>query len=128
MPWLNDILMLGYLFFFLQLVLVPAAYCVKDLPRFRTCMVGLFTLYGIGFLSYTLWPAGGPHRWMDFPVQLQGMFVIPWTLSLVNSGSNGVDVFPSLHFGVSLYLLLFDWRHARGRFWWCLVPCLIMWF
>jgi hypothetical protein len=126
--WLNDFLMLGYLFFFVHLLLVPGAYCGKDLPRFRQCIVGLFVLYGVGFLSYTLLPAGGPHRWMHFPVPLEGVIVLPWTLAIVNDGSNGVDVFPSLHFAISLYLLVFDWWHNRRRFWWCLVPCLVMWF
>lgn len=126
-PWLNDALMLGYLFFFIHLVAVPGAYCVRDLARFKQCIVGLFTLYGIGFLSYTLLPAGGPHRWMTFEIPLTGPFVIPATLAMVNSGSNGVDVFPSLHFAVSLYLLVFDWWHERRRFWLCLVPCLLLW-
>ena len=126
-PWLNDTLMLGYLFFFIHLVAIPGAYCVRDIRRFRQCIVGLFTIYGIGFLSYTLLPAGGPHRWMTFETPLTGPFVIPATLAPVNSGSNGVDVFPSLHFAISLYLLVFDWWHERRRFWLCLVPCLILW-
>ena len=39
-----------------------------------------------------------------------------------------MDVFPSVHLAASLYLLMFDWRHQRRRFWWFLVPCLILWF
>jgi hypothetical protein len=58
-PWLNDTLMLGYLFFFIHLVAIPGAYCLRDIRRFRQCIVGLFTIYGIGFLSYTLLPAAG---------------------------------------------------------------------
>jgi membrane-associated phospholipid phosphatase len=100
---------------------------VRDLARFRQCIVGLFTLYGIGFLSYTLVPAGGPHRWMTFDVPLAGIFVLPAMLDTVNAGSNGVDVFPSLHLAVSLYLLVFDWWHARPRFWIALVPCILLW-
>ena len=126
-PWLNDLLMLGYLFFFIHLVVVPGIYCVRDLARFRQCIVGLFTLYGVGFLSYTLVPAGGPHRWMTFDVPLAGLVVIPATLDAVNAGSNGVDVFPSLHLAVSLYLLVFDWWHTRARFWIVLVPCILLW-
>lgn len=126
-PWLNDTLMLGYLFFFIHLVAIPGAYCVQNLARFRQCIVGLFTLYGIGFLSYTLFPAGGPHRWMSFDTALSGPLVIPATLAMVNAGSNGVDVFPSLHFAVSFYLLVFDWWHARTRFWVCLLPCVVLW-
>lgn len=127
-PWLNDLLMLGYLFFFVHLVIVPGIYCVRDLARFRKCIVGLFTLYGIGFLSYTLVPAGGPHRWMTFDVPLSGIIVLPATLDAVNAGSNGVDVFPSLHLAVSFYLLVFDWWHARSRFWFVLAPCILLWF
>lgn len=127
LPWLNDLLMLGYLFFFIHLVVVPGIYCVRDLARFRQCIVGLFTLYGVGFLSYTLVPAGGPHRWMTFDVPLAGIFVLPAMLDTVNAGSNGVDVFPSLHLAVSLYLLVFDWWHARSRFWIVLAPCILLW-
>ena len=126
-PLLNDTLMLGYLFFFIHLVAIPGIYCVRNLAQFRQCIVGLFTVYGIGFLSYTLFPAGGPHRWMEFQVPLNGPVIIPATLAMVNSGSNGVDVFPSLHFAVSFYLLIFDWWHARSRFWICLIPCIILW-
>jgi len=127
-PWLNDVLMLGYLFFFVHLIAVPAAYCVRDLARFRQLIVGLFTLYGLGFLSYTLMPAGGPHRWLTFTAPLEGLAVLPWTLASVNAGSNCVDVFPSLHFAVSFYLLVFDWWHCRRRFWWLTAPCMILWF
>jgi membrane-associated phospholipid phosphatase len=126
-PWFNDLLMLGYLFFFIHLVVVPGLYCVRDLARFRQCIVGLFTLYGVGMLSYTLVPAGGPHRWMTFPAALEGPMILPATLAMVNAGSNGVDVFPSLHLGISLYLLVFDWWHARPRFWLCLTPCVLLW-
>jgi len=127
-PWLKYVLMLGYLFFFIQLVVVPGLYCVRDLPRFRQCIVGMLSIYGVGFLSYTLLPAGGPHRWMVFDVPLSGIGVLPLTLDLVNAGSNGVDVFPSLHVAVSLYLLVFDWWHARPRFWIVFLPCVLLWF
>ena len=126
-PWLNDVLMLGYLFFFVHLIAVPAAYCVRDLGKFRQLIVGLFTAYGLGFLSYTLFPAGGPHRCMAFASPLEGLAIVPWTLAPVNAGSNCVDVFPSLHFAVSLYLLVFDWWHCRRRFWLLTVPCAILW-
>jgi membrane-associated phospholipid phosphatase len=28
----------------------------------------------------------------------------------------------------SFYLLLFDWKHWRRRFWLLLLPCLLLWF
>jgi membrane-associated phospholipid phosphatase len=126
-PWLEDLTMSSYLFFFFYLIAVPGSYCVKDLRLFRKCMIGLFVLYGVAFMGYTVLPAGGPHRWMTFGTPLQG-WVLDWTLKPVNQASNSVDVFPSVHVAASLYLLLFDWRHARRRFWLALLPCAILWF
>jgi len=127
-PWLVDLAMAGYLFFFYYLIAGPGRYCLRDLALFRKCMVGLFVLYGIGFIGYTVMPAGGPHRFMNFDQPLEGIWLLGVTLNLVNDGSNGVDAFPSIHFAATLYLLLFDWQHARRRFWWMLAPCLLLWF
>jgi hypothetical protein len=79
-------------------------------------------------MSYTVLPAGGPHRWMTFATPLHGPLLLDWTLKPVNAGSNCVDVFPSVHLAASLYLLLFDWKHWRCRFWWVVVPRLMLWF
>jgi len=127
-PWLNDGLMLAYLFFFYYLILVPAHYCICDLRRFRKCFAGLFTIYGISLLCYTLLPAGGPHLHLAFADPLEGPFVIRWALAPINVASNGVDVFPSVHFAASFYLLVFDWWHYRRRFWWYVLPCVALWF
>lgn len=126
-PWLEDLTMSSYLFFFIYLVGVPGAYCLKDLRLFRNCIVGLFTLYGLAFMGYTVLPAGGPHRWMTFATPLQG-WVLDLTLKPINQASNAVDVFPSVHVAASVYLLLFDWQHARRRFWLALLPCTLLWF
>ncbi|HZP07776.1 phosphatase PAP2 family protein [Methyloceanibacter sp.] len=126
-PGLADLAMAGYLFFFFYLVVGPAVYCVTDLRLFRKCIVGLFTMYGLAFTGYTLLPAGGPWRWMDFATPLEGAFLLDWTLPTVNAGSNAIDVFPSVHVAATLYLLLFDWQHGRRRFWLYLLPCLVLW-
>jgi|DewCreStandDraft_2_1066082.scaffolds.fasta_scaffold00009_342 membrane-associated phospholipid phosphatase len=127
-PWLVDIAMAGYLFFFYYLIASPGWYALRDLPRFRQCIVGLFTLYGLGFLGYTILPAGGPHRYLEFNRPLEGVWLLPLTLDIVNDGSNCVDVFPSIHFAATLYLLLFDWQHHRRHFWLACLPCVILWF
>ncbi|HWM70185.1 MAG TPA: phosphatase PAP2 family protein [Steroidobacteraceae bacterium] len=126
-PWLENVAMAGYLFFFYYLMAGPGHYCFRDIPAFRKCIVGLFTIYGISLLSYTVLPAGGPHLFMSFNTPLQGPLLLNSTLSLVNRGSNTVDVFPSVHVAASLYLLLFDWQHWRRRFWWVLAPCAVLW-
>ncbi len=127
-PWLVDLTMAGYLFFFYYLIAGPGRYCIRDLALFRKCIVGLFVLYGIGFIGYTVLPAGGPHRFMDFPEPLRGLWLWEATIKAVNDGSNRVDAFPSIHFAATLYLLVFDWHHARRRFWGLLGPCLLLWF
>lgn len=126
-PWTADISMAGYLFFFYYLIAGPGVYCVTDLRKFRTCIVGLFTLYGLAFTGYTVLPAGGPWRWMHFDAPLHGPLLLDWVLGPVNAGSNAVDVFPSVHVAGSLYLLLFDWQNGRRRFWISLLPCLVLW-
>jgi len=126
-PWMADISMAGYLFFFYYIVAGPGAYCVLNLRAFRKCMVGLFTMYGLAFTGYSVLPAGGPWRWMTFDAPLHGPWVLDWVLNPVNDGSNAVDVFPSVHLAASLYLLMFDWQNGRRRFWVYLLPCVILW-
>jgi membrane-associated phospholipid phosphatase len=126
-PWLEDLAMAGYLFFFYYLLAGPAHYCIRSIPEFRKCIVGLFTLYGLAFMGYTVFPAGGPHLSMTFHTPLHGPWLLDSTLDTVDRGSNTVDVFPSVHLAASLYLLLFDWQHWRRRFWWALVPCMLLW-
>jgi hypothetical protein len=126
-PWLEDLSMAGYLFFFYYLLAGPFHYSRNDLPTFRKCIVGLFTIYGIAFTSYTVFPAGGPHLAMTFQTSLSGRWLLDSTINTVNHGSNSIDVFPSVHVAVSLYLLLFDWQHWRRRFWRVLLPCALLW-
>lgn len=126
-PWAENLAMAGYLFFFFYLLSGPGYYCFRDIPLFRKCMVGLFTMYGFAFLGYTFFPAAGPHLAMAFHTTLQGPWLVDLALGAVDRGSNTVDVFPSVHVAGSLYLLLFDWQNLRRRFWWSLGPCVILW-
>lgn len=126
-PGLTDLLTLCYLFFFVVLVFGPGYYCLRDLASFRACIVGLFVLYAVGFAGYVALPAGGPFRTLTqlpaLPMGAVAQFMHP----LIVSGSNGVDVFPSIHFAASLYLLSFDWWHYRRRFWLWLAPIVLLW-
>jgi hypothetical protein len=126
-PWLENVAMAGYLFFFYYLLAGPAYYCFRDMAVFRKCIVGLFTLYGVAFTGYILFPAGGPHHALVFHTALHGPWLVDSMLGAVDRGSNAVDVFPSVHVAASLYLLLFDWQHYRRRFCWVLVPCVVLW-
>ncbi len=126
-PLLTDVMVLAYLFFFYYLLFGPAYYCFNDLRRFRMCIVGLFSIYAVGLLSYSLMPAGGPHLSLQFaaalPVGPVGRLMLP----VIDGSSNGVDVFPSIHAAVSAYLLGFDALHHRRRFRLLLLPCVLLW-
>ncbi|MES2925098.1 MAG: phosphatase PAP2 family protein [Verrucomicrobiota bacterium] len=128
-PWLTEILSFCYLLFFPYLLISLCYYTYRGIPMMRRLMVGLFTVYGIGFLGYSWIPAGGPHLAFpeEFGVPLTGWAITRFNAWVVANGSNGVDVFPSLHCAVSCYLLFFDKRHSPWRFRLYLIPCAGIW-
>ena len=128
-PVLTEILSFCYLLFFPYLLVSWFYYACRGLPLLRKLMVGLFTIYGIGFIGYSLVPAGGPQAALpaEFAVPLTGWAITRFNALVVASGSNGVDVFPSLHCAVSCFLLCFDRQHARWRHRLYLVPCIGLW-
>ncbi|MEI7953535.1 MAG: phosphatase PAP2 family protein [Verrucomicrobiota bacterium] len=128
-PLLTEILSFCYLLFFPYLFVSWLYYAKRGLPLQRKLMVGLFTIYGIGFLGYSWVPAGGPHLALadNFTLPLTGWGITRFNAYVVANGSNGVDVFPSLHCAISCFLLFFDRQHARWRHRLYLVPCCGLW-
>ncbi len=132
-PWVTplatELLSLCYLLFFPYLTFSLIWYLCSELALAKKFWVGMFTVYGIGFLGYSLVPAAGPYLAMpgDFSVPLTGWQITQWNDAIVRFGSNGVDVFPSLHCAVSAYILAFDYLHRRWRFWIYLVPAIGLW-
>jgi len=128
-PWLTETLSFCYLLFFPYLFISLVSYAWRGLSVFRQLCVGLFTIYAFGFLGYSTVPAAGPHLAMtdQFTVSLTGWVITRFNAFMVASGSNGVDVFPSLHCAVSCFLLFFDRQHTRWRFRLYAVPCVGLW-
>ncbi len=128
-PWLTEILSFCYLLFFPYLLVSWIFYARRGLPILRQLFVGLFTIYAVGFLGYSTVPAAGPYLGMGdlFTVPLTGWAITRLNADIVARGSNGVDVFPSLHCAVSCFLLFFDRRHTRWRFRLYVVPCIGLW-
>ncbi len=122
--WVTDLFMACYLFFFYYLIGGLLYYFIKNLNTFRVCLVGFCTLYALGYVGYTLLPAVGPLEEMGART---GGWLTNVGGSFIAQRTNGVDVFPSIHMAASLYLLLFDWRHRRGHFWWVLAPAIGLW-
>lgn len=123
-PWLTEMVSMCYLLFF-PAVLVLFARALWQGPRGGADLFrGLMTLYGIGFLGYSLVPAAGPHlAWPELfpPWQDMGIFT-RLNAELVAQGSNRVDVFPSLHSGITWFFLGYWWRTKRLVFWLSLLP------
>lgn len=92
----------------------------RDPAVLKQFSVGLFTMYGLGFLGYTLVPAMGPIAGMG--TEMFGAAPVVETSSithlqytLVRYLSIKYDVFPSLHAAIPLYMLIFAIRHATLR-------------
>jgi membrane-associated phospholipid phosphatase len=128
-PVVTEILSFCYILFFPYLLFSIVWYFTGDLQVLKKFCAGLFSLYGIGFLGYSLVPAGGPYLAMgdQFSVALSGYRITEWNDAIVRMGSNGVDVFPSLHCAVSSFFLMFDYRHRRWRFRLYLLPAIGLW-
>jgi hypothetical protein len=128
-PALTEAMSCCYVLFFPYLLVSLVGYLFRDLRTLKSFLVGVFTIYGLGFLGYSLVPAVGPWSAMasEFHVPLVGGPITRWNDAIVTWGSNGVDVFPSLHCALSSYFLLFDRRHAHWRFRVFLLPCIGLW-
>lgn len=123
-PALTEAMSLCYLLFIPLLVVHLLRFFIWQRERRAPFFAGLFTVYGIGFLGYLLVPAVGPYAAFPnlFTTPLEGGPLRRLNEAMVAAGSNGVDVFPSLHCAIPVFILAFAYRHARREFWALLVP------
>ena len=128
-PALTEFFSFCYILFFPYLLFSMIYYFCGDVALLKKFVTGLFTIYGLGFLGYSLLPAAGPYLAMadQFTKPLDGWWMTKWNAAIVAAGSNKVDVFPSLHCAVSCFLLFFDRRHRPWRFRLYLVPAVGLW-
>jgi hypothetical protein len=128
-PVFTELLSLCYFLFFLYLLFSLGYYFLGEAALLKKFVLGLFTIYGIGFLGYSFVPAAGPCHAMagQFSVPLDGWWFTRLNAAVVSRGSNGVDVFPSLHCAISCFLLFFDRRHRPWRFKLYVAPCVGLW-
>ena len=119
-----------YMLFIPYLTFSMLWYFVGSLSLLKRFYLGLFTIYGFGFLGYSFVPAAGPYLAMahEFHVPFAGWYFTRWNAAMVRIGSNGVDVFPSLHCAISSYILLFDRWYKKYRFRLYVIPCVGLWF
>jgi hypothetical protein len=105
----------GY-FFFLSLFVLPMFFLTRHVRAAGEFSLGLSFIFCVGHLLYFVVPGYGPG------VALPELFTAPlgngfWT-SLMNStvrefGAH-MDIFPSIHTAVPVFLCLFAYRHRRS--------------
>jgi hypothetical protein len=122
-PWLSTVTMLGYLAFagFLLYLFLSEAFVLGRATG--QVQLGLMRLYGIGFSGYLLLPAAGPafhHPALLPPIQHSSFSAAlqPWVLS----NCSRVDVCPSIHAAVCVFMLIWTYRRRRALFWFLLAP------
>ncbi len=109
-PWLSELLSGGYFLFYFVVLLPAIGFTFKRRRReAKAFFLGLTTVYLVGFAGYLLVPAGGPY--MAFPetfaYPVQGGAMTALLAGVVKAGITGMDVFPSLHSGIGMYVLGF---------------------
>jgi hypothetical protein len=125
-PAAVEILSFCYMFFMVYMFSSMLYWLFAEDALAKSFYAGLFSLYGIGYFGYTLVPAVGPYITYaaEFPAPLAGYFMTDFLASVYPSGTNYTDIFPSLHCAVTLYLVFFDMKWFRARFYICIVPCI----
>jgi hypothetical protein len=129
-PWLSDALSVCYLLAFMPYVAFAfVSYARGELATFKRFGTGLFTVYALGFLGYTLCPAVGPYASMAarFHGPIPGSWLTSAHHAFVVRGTNGIDAFPSLHCALTAYVLFFDRRSKPRRFRVMLAPVALLW-
>jgi hypothetical protein len=130
-PMLTEVFSVCYLIYFPCILLSYLHYFRGDLTTLRRFGIGIFTVYSLGFLGYSVLPAVGPYLDPTLAPQFRGALTGGWitrfNADLVLNGSNHVDVFPSLHCAVTLFILCFDRVHAPQRFRLWLLPVIGLW-
>jgi membrane-associated phospholipid phosphatase len=126
-PILSEVFSTCYLLFYLALLAYHIVWVRSGLRAATPFFAGIYSLYGIGFLGYILFPSVGP--WLlpqlHLPTHPPGGPVTTLNHWIVRSGSNGVDVFPSLHCAVTLFMVGYDaLQQRRSRFFLALPPAI----
>ena len=126
--WRSEVLSAAYIFFVPLLAINLVRYIFWQRERLESFYRGLFFLYAVGFTGYACVPAAGPY--IAYP-ELFGEAITGGVLTQVNAqmvahGSNGVDVWPSLHVAVTTYILGVAWRNNRREFLVLLAPALLL--
>lgn len=128
-PWPAEIFSLSYMLLFPLLVAGVLRALWAPLRQQAAFSIGLWSIYAVGLLGYTLIPARGPYVAFaaTYLHPVAGWAITDFNRWLVATGAPGYDVFPSLHIALSAFLLFWDRRVAPRLFWLLLLPVVLLW-
>lgn len=113
-PYWTDFFCLMYLGLFFWMFGFLFYYAFTRQPLYQRFMLGLMLIYMGGFMGYLFFPAAGPRY--AFPDQWTwlsgGTFFQATNLTVSHMGAK-LDVFPSLHAAISIYLLFWQSEHHK---------------
>lgn len=114
--WVTEILEIGYLSYFVLLMIVGGVFYARSHKRsFRQVMDASVLAYLICYVVFILFPTEGPAHTLaaqhDFAVPGGGPF--HWMVQLIqsNAGVHG-NAFPSAHVAGAVVALLFAWKYV----------------
>lgn len=118
-PAWTDFFSATYLSLFVWMILYAAYYAFVDEKRQQRFMIGFVLIYIGGFLGYILCPATGPrYAYAGEWLWLSGGFFYGFCNQAISGMGAKLDVFPSLHAALSIYLLAWQVKfHPRNLFW-----------
>jgi membrane-associated phospholipid phosphatase len=128
-PVLTELMSFCYMFFMIYLFVSILTWTLSGRAEAVAFYAGLFGIYGVGYFGYTLVPAIGPYlaHADKFSAPLEGWILTDFLAAAYPRGTNYTDIFPSIHCAASAFMLLFDARRNRSRFWICAAPCAGIW-
>lgn len=99
-------------FFLLAVHILPLLFLSRRTTLLAEFSLGLAVLFSVSHLLYMVVPGYGPYHFMGnelHPLPQGRWFTM--VLDTVNSGGALKDIFPSLHTGAPVFLVLFSLRH-----------------
>ncbi len=124
-PWFSELIAFCY-FSFYFLIIGSALFCFLQRNKLlaQRYFFGLMLMYFWGFIGYFALPAAGPYSafpaLFHYPVHDGAMTL--FLTEMVDKGITGMDVFPSLHTGITLYIVGFFWRSGYRQTAFFLMP------
>jgi len=127
-PYWTDFSCLLYLGLFFWMFGILFYYAFARHPLYQRFMLGLMLIYLGGFVGYMFFPAAGPRY--AFPQEwswLNGGTLFNLTNLIVSHMGAKLDVFPSLHAALSIYLLFWQAEHHKVSVAWAFPLTLGIW-